>query len=201
MAVDDDQLSCRPSSSCIPIAPRRLSNRWLRTGAGFWSATTTRSTATGSIAGRSCLAHLIRKAGGLAERADDSCRRFGVQLKSSCSSCAGLPMRRREKLKWSRFYTRLMLLLWFFEGAEDDAGRLAREVLREIDSLWVFLDEAGVEPTNNRAERALRFAVLWRKRSNGTQSEKGNRWVERLLSFRQTCRLRKQATFPLLVDP
>ena len=93
-----------------------------------------------------------------------------------------------------------MLLLMFFEGAEDDAGRLAREVLRGIDSLWVFLDEAGVEPTNNRAERALRFAVLWRKRSNGTQSEKGNRGVERLLSFRQTCRIRAQATFPLLVD-
>ena len=93
-----------------------------------------------------------------------------------------------------------MLLLLLFEAAEDDAGRLAREVLREIDSLWVFLDEAGVEPTNNRAERALRFAVLWRKRSNGTQSEKGNRWVERLLSFRQTCRLRKQPTFPLLAD-
>lgn len=73
-----------------------------------------------------------------------------------------------------------MLLLWLFEGAEDDAGRLSREILREIDTLWVFLDEAGVEPTNNRAERALRFAVLWRKRSNGTQSEKGNRWVERL---------------------
>jgi len=94
----------------------------------------------------------------------------------------------------------LLLLLLLFEAAEDDAGRLAREVLREIDSRWVFLDETGVEPTNNRAERALRFAVLWRKRSNGTQSEKGNRWVERLLSFRQTCRLRKEATFPLLAN-
>jgi transposase len=97
-------------------------------------------------------------------------------------------------------YSRLMRLLLLFEGASDDAGKLAREVLREIDSLWVFLDEAGVEPTHNRAERALRFAVLWRKHSNGTQSEKGNRWVERLLSFRQTCRLRAQAAFPLLVD-
>ena len=64
----------------------------------------------------------------------------------------------------------------------------------------MFLDAAGVEPTNNRAERALRFAVLWRKRSNGTQSEKGNRWVERLLSFRQTCRIRSEPSFPLLVD-
>jgi len=50
-----------------------------------------------------------------------------------------------------------MLLLLLFEGAADDAGRLAREILREIDTLWVFLDEAGVEPTNNRTERALRF--------------------------------------------
>jgi transposase len=73
------------------------------------------------------------------------------------------------------------------------------EVLGEIDSLWVFMDEAGVEPTNNRAEWALRFSLLWRKRSNGNQSEKGNRWVERLLSFRQTCRLHTEATSPLLV--
>ena len=147
-----------------------------------------------------CLAHLIRKASGLAERTDDSCRRFGEQLKEALQQLCAFAHAPPGKKKWTDFYTRLMLLLWFFEGAEDDAGRLSREILREIDTLWVFLDEAGVEPTNNRAERALRFGVLWRKRSNGTQSEKGNRWVERLLSFRQTCRLRNQATFPLLVD-
>jgi len=147
-----------------------------------------------------CLAHLIRKASGLAERTDDSCRRFGEQLKEALQQLCRFAHAPPGKKKWTDFYTRLMLLLWFFEGAEDDAGRLSREILREIDTLWVFLDEAGVEPTNNRAERALRFAVLWRKRSNGTQSEKGNRWVERMLSFRQTCRLRQQATFPLLVD-
>ena len=57
-----------------------------------------------------------------------------------------------------------------------------------------------VEPTNNRAERMLRFGVLWRKRSKGTQSEKGNRWVERILSFKQTCQIRSLSSFPLLVD-
>ena len=36
-----------------------------------------------------------------------------------------------------------------------------------------------MEPTNNRAERALRFAVLWRKIMQGTYNEKGDRWVER----------------------
>jgi len=149
---------------------------------------------------QACLAHLIRKARGLSERTDESCRRFGEQLKKALQQLCEFAHAPPSQKKWTDFYTRLMLLLLLFEAAADDAGRLAREILREIDTLWVFLDEAGVEPTNNRAERALRFAVLWRKRSNGTQSEKGNRWVERMLSFRQTCRLRKQATFPILVD-
>lgn len=43
--------------------------------------------------------------------------------------------------------------------------------------------------TNNAAERALRHAVMWRKISYGTQTEHGNRLVERLLSIRETCRL------------
>ena len=57
-----------------------------------------------------------------------------------------------------------------------------------------------MEATNNRAERALRFGVLWRKRSSGTDSVKGNRWVERILSLRQTCRQRGQSSFGVLVD-
>jgi transposase len=46
----------------------------------------------------------------------------------------------------------------------------------------------------------LRFGVLWRKRSNGTASEKGNHWVECILSLRQTCRQLGQSTFGILVD-
>ena len=69
-----------------------------------------------------------------------------------------------------------------------------------MDSLWVFLAHHGVESTNNRAERALRCGVLWRKRSLGTASKKGNRWVERLLSLRETCRLQAQSTYSVLVE-
>jgi transposase len=65
-------------------------------------------------------------------------------------------------------------------------------------ALWTFVVEEGVEPTNNRAERALRFAVLWRKMMHGTYNEKGDRWVERMLSLRETCRLRGIPTFPVL---
>jgi len=69
-----------------------------------------------------------------------------------------------------------------------------------MDALWVLLAHHGVAPTNNRAERALRFGGQWRKRSLGTAREKGNRWVERLVSLQETCRLRSVATDPGLVE-
>ena len=64
----------------------------------------------------------------------------------------------------------------------------------------MFLGVPGVEAPNNIAERAHRFGVLWRKRRQGTCSEQGNRWVERVLSLRHPCRIRGRPTFPLLVD-
>jgi transposase len=77
---------------------------------------------------------------------------------------------------------------------------LARRLLRERDPLWVLLVQHGVEPTNHRAERAWRFGVLWRKRSHGTASPKGNRWVARMLSLKATCRLHARSTYTVLVD-
>jgi len=149
---------------------------------------------------QTCLAHYIRKAKALIERKDESISRFGKsvrkQLQQLCHWAKAPPSEKR----WKEFYSGFLLNLLLFEGADDDAGRLARSLLGEMDSLWVFLEENGVEPTNNRAERALRFAVLWRKRSNGTQSDKGNRWVERILSVKQTCRIRALPLFPILVD-
>jgi transposase len=81
-----------------------------------------------------------------------------------------------------------------------EAGTFARTLKRELGALWTFVVGQRVEPTNNRAERALRFAVLWRKGKQGTYNEKGDRWVERILSLRETCRLRGMPTFPVLVE-
>ena len=57
-------------------------------------------------------------------------------------------------------------------------------------ALFCFARVPGVEPTNNRAERDLRPAVLWRKGSCGTQSAAGSRFVERMLTVRTSCRER-----------
>ena len=93
-----------------------------------------------------------------------------------------------------------MLIFRLNGDCDDVAGQLVRQLMREVDSLWTFLDAQGVEPTNNRAERSLRFPVIYRKRSFGTKQKCGERFVERILSLRQTCRIQTQKTFPILVD-
>jgi transposase len=149
---------------------------------------------------QTCLAHLIRKAKGLAERKDESIKKFGESILKELQLLCHWAKKPPDEDQWTDFYSRLLLLLVLYEGADDDAGKLARSIAAELESLWVFLDEKDVEPTNNRAERALRFAVLWRKRSNGTQSDKGNRWVERILSLKQTCRMKAMPVYPILVN-
>jgi transposase len=55
-----------------------------------------------------------------------------------------------------------------------------RNILKYKEALWTFVDQESVEPTNNAAERALRRPVIWRRRSFGSQSEAGSRFVERI---------------------
>jgi len=63
---------------------------------------------------------------------------------------------------------------------------MAKAMLRLRPALWNFVDVEGLEPTNNRAERALRPAVCMRKVSFGTHSARGSRFVERLLTVSTT---------------
>jgi transposase len=61
-----------------------------------------------------------------------------------------------------------------------------RDILKRRQALWTFVQIAGVEPTNNAAERAIRPGVLWRKGSFGTQSVQGSRFVECMLTVVST---------------
>ena len=79
-------------------------------------------------------------------------------------------------------------------------AQFANNLLKLWPALWTFTDTEGVEPTNNHAERGLRGAVIYRKLSLGTQSDRGERSLERLLSASITCRLRKQSLFAYLTQ-
>jgi transposase len=77
---------------------------------------------------------------------------------------------------------------------------LARNLLKAWPALWTFASRAGVEPTNNHAERGLRGAVIYRKLSLGSQSHAGERRTERLLSASITCRLQQRSLFAYLAE-
>ena len=86
-------------------------------------------------------------------------------------------------------------------GARYRRGRrFARNILKIWPALWTFESTPGVQPTNNHAERGLRGAVIARKLSLGSQSEGGERRIERLLSAHTTCRLQHRSLHAYLID-
>jgi transposase len=149
---------------------------------------------------QTCLAHLIRRARGLAQRTDPQVAACGKRALAELQRLCHMAHSPPTGGQWRAWYARLCDLIKRYYERKDEAGQLVRHLLREMDALWVFLLEHGVETTNNRAERALRFAVRWRKRSQGTNSDKGSRWVERILSLKETCRLQVRSTYAVLVD-
>jgi len=76
----------------------------------------------------------------------------------------------------------------------------SKNLLKIWPALWTFVEVEGVEPTNNRAERALRGPVIYRKLSLGSQSERGETTIQRLLSASVTCRLQDRSLFAYLVE-
>ncbi len=149
---------------------------------------------------QTCLAHLIRRATGLAERSNPEEAGFGQRVFSELNrliAWANIPPTKGEASAW---YARMVHLVARHRDRKDEAGTFARHTEKLMGELRLFLLEDGVEPTNNRAERALRFAALWRKMMQGTSSDMGDRWVERILSVRETCRLQGRPTFDVLVE-
>jgi transposase len=59
---------------------------------------------------------------------------------------------------------------------------VCREILKLRQALWTFVRHAGVAPTNNAAERAIRPGVLWRKGSFGTPGVQGSQFVEAMMT-------------------
>ena len=92
------------------------------------------------------------------------------------------------------------VLLLVQENARDRKSvALARDLRKRFPTLWTFLKAEGVEPTNNRAERALRPIVILRKLSLGSQSEWGARYVERLMTVAYTLKENGKDLFAFLV--
>ena len=80
------------------------------------------------------------------------------------------------------------------------AVAIGKDLDKHWYALWTFIYEEGVEPTNNDAERALRKAVIWRKCSFGTQSDRGSQFVARMLTVIGTANRRGIGVYQWLVS-
>jgi transposase len=155
-----------------------------------------------------CLGHLARNFQALAER-PGACGRHGQAICDLIDDAIRADTQARcddRTLSWSSgplhdIHDRLMDAVQAGERSHTpDLARLCATVLDIWPTLWNFTEHPDAEATNNRAERAIRHAVLWRKTTNGTQTETGERFVERILSIRETCRLNQQPLHAYLVE-
>ncbi len=155
-----------------------------------------------------CWAHLLRDFAALVERGGASAR-LGRALLAAAEEMFGLWYRVRDGTLSRADFQREMRPL------QARIGRLLRmgarrphaktrhtcaNILKVEDALWTFVQVEGVAPTNNAAERVLRRAVLWRRRSFGTQSAEGSVFVARLLTVVTTLRQQERDVLDYLTD-
>lgn len=149
---------------------------------------------------QACYSHLLRDFQALSERGARIAR-LGRALKQTAAEILAAHRAHEAAgrlVAWHEpelldLHHRLMDLLE--QGArmrDQKTSHFCAGLLDLWPALWNFTETPGVDPTNNRAERALRFAVLLRKRSGGTRTDHGDRYIERLLTVRETCRLQRR---------
>ena len=90
-------------------------------------------------------------------------------------------------------------LLEWGKAESSKAGKF-KDILKHKRALWTFVRVEGVEPTNNHAEQEIRPGVLLRKLSHGTQSERGSRFIERMLTTVASLRKQRRNVHAFLVE-
>jgi transposase len=151
-----------------------------------------------------CLAHLIRDVKFLTTLPDARDRAYGEGLREALRGLFGV-IHRREELSALAFQCQLEAARAevLRRGTQDvpatkASGNLAKRLATHGASYFRFLTTPGVEPTNNLAEQAIRFVVIDRLITQGTRSEAGNRWCERIWTVIATCSQHGRSVFEYL---
>ncbi len=154
-----------------------------------------------------CWAHLKRDIQALIDHPDRVVKRLGHDLMREVRRLFELWHRYKAgKIGWTTFRRNVRPIrhkidALFLRGVFSAHARLTgmcRELYDHRAWLWTFTRVEGVEPTNNAAERSLRPAVIARKLSFATQSEQGSRFLERILTICETCRLHGRGIYQWL---
>jgi transposase len=153
-----------------------------------------------------CLAHLIRDIKFLTTLPDARDRGYGEKLRAEVKELFAV-IHQRETLLPESFEILLKLarenILRI--GIEEAPGtrhsqNMANRFREHGNAYFTFLTTPGVEPTNNLAEQAIRFVVIDRHITQGTRSQGGRRWSERIWTVIGTCTLQGRSVYEFLRD-
>jgi len=148
-----------------------------------------------------CWAHLKRDFQALIDTGDGQTKRLGYDLRrATCKLFEHWGNYRDGPITRAALQRRMApvrreverLLLRGARSGNPQMQGMCKELYAHRGWLWTFVRYEGVEPTNNASERSLRHAVIWRKPSFGTQSARGSRFVETMLTVIEICRQQRR---------
>ena len=157
------------------------------------------------VAVQFCLAHLIRDVKFLLTLPDKVTRNYGRRLLEALRKLFRV-IHQREEMTASQFQRALewarndVLKVGRRAPPRSEARNLAERFRKHGDAYFRFITTPGVEPTNNLAEQAIRFVVIDRRVTQGTRSERGRRWCERIWTIMATCAQQGRSVFEYLRD-
>jgi transposase len=150
-----------------------------------------------------CLAHLIRDVKFLNTLPDQVTRDYGQRLLNGLRQLFRV-IHRRDQMADRPFQRALerarkrVLKVGRRAPSRIEAQNMAERFRRHGDAYFRFITTPGIEPTNNLAEQAIRFVVIDRHITQGTRSERGRQWCERIWTAIATCAQQGRSVFDFL---
>jgi transposase len=153
-----------------------------------------------------CLAHLIRDVKFLVDFPDSSVKRYGTKILDSLRDLFHT-IHLRESMSPEKFTAQLELKKAAvlkaglgYVPARSEAQNMAKRFRENGDFYFTFITTPQIDPTNNCAEQAIRFVVIYRKVSQGTRSEKGRLACERFFTVAATCARQGKSAYAFIKD-
>jgi hypothetical protein len=153
-----------------------------------------------------CLAHLLRDVRFLVEYPHSRTQAYGRRVLQALRELFQV-IHRREEYTAPAFQVALQNAgdeLWaqavYRVPNTKQARNLAKRFRKHGDAYLRFITTPGIEPTNNLAEQAIRFVVIDRQITQGSRSEGGRHWLERIWTTMATCAQQGRSAFQFLAE-
>jgi transposase len=151
-----------------------------------------------------CMAHLIRELKFMATLPDEPTAVYAESLLLALGDLFKV-IHRRERMSPAGFVRALerrrgtiFNLATYRVPNTAEARNLAERFRIHGPAYFEFISSDGIDPTNNLAEQAIRFVVIDRLITQGTRSEAGRRWCERIWTVLATCAQQGRSAFDFI---